>query len=70
MAGGLVVMKSNASPLMPIPSLSIKNNGKFLSGFAILRLKASSITCDHCDEGINVETSAPVVVVPIVPLPT
>ena len=68
-AGGLVVMKSKASPLIPIPSLSTKNSGQFVFGGVIERLNSSLRIWDHSKVGITGETSAPVVVVPIEPLP-
>ena len=40
-AGGLVVMKSNAPPLTPIPSLSIRNKGKFEFGSDIVSFRAN-----------------------------
>ena len=68
-AGGLVVMKSNSSPRMPIPSLSRRNKGKLAAGLVIGISKASPRIVDHSTDGKTVETSAPVVVVPMEPLP-
>ena len=69
-AGGLVVMKSNAPPLTPIPSLSIRNKGKFEFGSDIVSFRANFRIWDQSKAGIIGDKSAPVVVVPIDPLPT
>ena len=69
-AGGLVVIKSKASPLIPIPSLSTKNIGQLVLGGEISRLNLLLRICDHFKVGMTGETSAPVVVVPIDPLLT
>ena len=68
-AGGLVVMKSNSSPRIPIPSLSKRNKGKLAVGLVMGVSKASPRMVAHSTDGKTVETSAPVVVVPIEPLP-
>ena len=68
-AGGLVVMKSNSSPRIPIPSLSRRNKGKLALGLVMGISKASPRIVDHSTDGKTGETSAPVVVVPMEPLP-
>ena len=69
MAGGLVVMKSKESPLSPIPSLSTRNMGRLNEGCDTGRSSWSAMTAAHSWEGMAVDMSAPVVVVPIEPLP-
>ena len=68
-AGGLVVMKSNESPRRPIPSLSSKNKGRLAKGWETGRFNRSVMIEAHSWDGMGVEISAPVVVVPIEPLP-
>ena len=62
-------MKSNSSPRIPIPSLSKRNKGKLALGLVMGISKASPRTVDHSIDGKTVDTSAPVVVVPMDPLP-
>ena len=69
-AGGLVVMKSKASPLTPIPSLSMRKSGKLAVGSVMALPNSERRIFDQSLDGNAVETSAPVVVVPIEPLPT
>ncbi len=64
-----MVRKSNASLLTPIPSLSIRNTGRLDSGTVIGRSKLFCIIPAHSFAGITGDKSAPVVVVPIDPLP-
>ena len=70
MAGGDVVMKSKASPRIPMPSLSIKNSGKLLTGGVIVMPISLLNRFVHSMDGIVVEISAPVVVVPLELEPT
>ena len=65
MAGGDVVIKSNSSPLIPIPSLSMRNSGKLLTGGVIvIPIQPLSVVA-HKFEGKVAEISAPTVVVPL-----
>ena len=65
-----MVMKSKSSPLIPIPSLSMRNNGKLLTGGVIVIPILPLRVVAHSMEGKVVEMSAPVVVVPLDPEPT
>ena len=69
-AGGLVVIKSNVSPLTPIPSLSIKNMGRLVQGGVTSLFTFSERVEAQSKAGIRVDISAPVVVVPTVSEPT
>ena len=69
-AGGLVVMKSKASPLTPIPSLSMRKSGKLELGSDMDLPNFELRILDQSNDGNAVETSAPVVVVPVESLPT
>ena len=69
-AGGDVVMKSKASPLTPIPSLSIRKRGR-VSSVTVLRAmpRLSPRISAYSVVGMMVDISAPVVVVPTEPEP-
>ena len=69
-AGGLVVMKSKASPLTPMPSLSTMNSGRLPGGSVKGKFSWVLSSSAHSRAGITGDKSAPVVVVPVDPLPT
>ena len=69
-AGGLDVMKSNVCPLTPIPSLSMRKRGRFVYGADTDLFNFWLRILDQSNAGKVVDTSAPVVVVPVDALPT